>query len=107
MFKWIDREIKYLEDNHKNLSIRHIAKALNKSKGCITRKLVKLGLHEVKPYLKNVRSENLLILTADERYKRVVLLKMLANSKTVAIECNKKTNVDLSQVVESYRLRMG
>lgn len=102
---WPQHDIKFLSDNYGKLSVIEIAKELNRSRSCVFAKLEFLGLHDVKRQSRGKHFRN--CLTAEQSERMAVFLKMLVDAKMVDIVANKPANIDLIQLRESYRVKLG
>jgi len=107
---WAQPELDFITNNYGKLSVIEMAIHLKKSRSSIFAKLEFLGLHNIKRQSakgatsgKHYRN----CLTAEQCERIAVFLQMLSDAKRVATISGKSAKIDLLQMRESYRMKMG
>ena len=107
---WSESELNFVTENYGKLSVIEISKHLKRSRSCVFAKLEFLGLHIIKRHSANGASSGKHFrncLTAEQSERMAVFLKMLVDAKRVDAVSKKPANIDLIQLRESYRVKLG
>lgn len=102
LVNWSEADLKFIYENYNKLSINAIARALGKPTGTLYHKIITLGLR--KQGAQAAGKHFRFCLSPRDADRMAMFLGLLTKVKRVADKNNKPINIDLSQMVESFKL---